>query len=104
MRSGPPSTACSKRKERFVIVHDMRLGKNPGVKEINLFADMTKANVKKDKLWAAGFAFVIGSAVLRAGLKGFFALSKLSAPTFVTDSLEEAESWAAQQLATAAAG
>ncbi len=86
------------RKTPLAIVHDMRGGKQPGIKAINAFADVAKANVENDRRYIAGFAFVVQSAVLRVGLKGFFALAPLAAPSFVTASMEEAETWARERF------
>lgn len=86
------------RKSAFVFVHDMNAGNQPGIKAINAFVDVAKSNKENDRLYAAGFAFVMKSAVLRAGIKGFFSLSPMVAPTLVTGSLEEATAWARERL------
>jgi hypothetical protein len=86
------------RKSTFVFVHDMTAGKQPGIKAINAFVDVSNRHKENDRRYAAGFAFVLRSAILRAGIKGFFALSPMVAPTLVTESLEVADTWARERL------
>lgn len=86
------------RKKPFVIIHDMRQGKSPAISVINQFADMSKVNAERDRLYALGWAFIVDQAVLRVGLKAYFGMARLASPTLVTNSPDEAETWALGKL------
>jgi hypothetical protein len=86
------------RKQDLALIFDATHAPLPGYKYQKMQADWLKKNEGLMKTYCSGTAYVIANALVRNVLKAIFAIQKQPVPFAIFSTLEEASSWARQQL------
>lgn len=84
--------------ERFAIVYDTRRASVPTARQRRLLAELTRSWGPELRRRCVGVAFVIESAIVRAGLAAVLWLQPMALPNALVGSMNEAYAWCDQRL------